>query len=241
MNYLFLHKKSEVKKVFRILIALSIPTIIEQVFSTLLQYVDTAMVGHLGEKATSSVSITTTITWLIGSISSAISVAVLSMISQAYGSGNKKLVKNISSQTFIITCAVGIILGLISIIMSPYIPKLMGAEKSIQKDASIYFFIISLPMIFRTATIILGSALRAVQNTKTPMFVSIFENIINLILNYIFIYIFKLGVMGAGIGSVISYTFSGILMFAVYRKNEWLHWELKKLYIDFKENVYPTV
>ncbi len=234
MYRLFLHKDPEVKNVFRALIMLSIPTITEQIFSTLLQYVDTAMVGHLGEKATSAVSITTTITWLIGSISSAVSIAVLAVLSQAYGSGNKKLVKNISAQAFILTCVVGTVLGIISIILSPYIPEMMGAEKSIQKDASVYFFIISLPMIFRVATIILGSALRAVQNTKTPMFVSIFENIINLIFNYIFIYIFELGVMGAGIGSAIAYTFSGIFMFIVYRKNELLRWEVKKLRIDFE-------
>lgn len=233
MNSLFLHKKSKVKSVFRTLIALSVPTITEQIFSTLLQYVDTAMVGYLGERATSAVSITTTVNWLIGSISSAVSVAVLAMISQAYGSGNKKLVKNISAQAFIITCAVGAVLGIVSVILSPHIPKMMGAEESIQKDASIYFFIISLPMIFRVSATVLGSALRAVQNTKTPMFVSIFENIINLLLNYIFIYTLNLGVTGAGIGSAISYTFSGILMFIVYRKNEWLHWKIKKLHTDF--------
>ena len=158
MNSLFLHKKSKVKNVFRTLIALSVPTITEQIFSTLLQYVDTAMVGYLGERATSAVSITTTVNWLIGSISSAVSVAVLAMISQAYGSGNKKLVKNISAQAFIITCAVGAVLGIVSIILSPHIPKMMGAEESIQKDASIYFFIISLPMIFRVSDTLLGSA-----------------------------------------------------------------------------------
>ena len=47
--------------VLKTLIYLSIPTILEQLLSTLLQYVDTAMVGHLGEQATASVSITTTI------------------------------------------------------------------------------------------------------------------------------------------------------------------------------------
>ena len=45
------------------LVVLSIPTIVEEVLATLLQYVDTAMVGQLGEQATASVSITTTITW----------------------------------------------------------------------------------------------------------------------------------------------------------------------------------
>ena len=47
------------KEVGKMLITLAIPTILEQILSTLLQYVDTAMVGHLGEQATASVSITT--------------------------------------------------------------------------------------------------------------------------------------------------------------------------------------
>ena len=67
-------KQTYNKEAFRSLITLSIPTVLEEVLSTLLQYVDTAMVGHLGEKATAAVSTTTTIGWLIHSIPSAIAV-----------------------------------------------------------------------------------------------------------------------------------------------------------------------
>lgn len=55
------------------IILLAVPTILEQLLSTLLQYVDTAMVGRLGENATAAVSVTTIITWLMGSIASALS------------------------------------------------------------------------------------------------------------------------------------------------------------------------
>ena len=48
------------REILKTLVMLSIPTILEEILSTLLQYVDTAMVGHLGEKATTSVSVTTT-------------------------------------------------------------------------------------------------------------------------------------------------------------------------------------
>ena len=51
-------------QILRTLLFLSIPTIVEEVLATLLQYVDTAMVGQLGEQATASVSITTNVTWL---------------------------------------------------------------------------------------------------------------------------------------------------------------------------------
>lgn len=50
-------------QILRTLLFLSIPTIVEEVLATLLQYVDTAMVGQLGEQATASVSITTNVAW----------------------------------------------------------------------------------------------------------------------------------------------------------------------------------
>ena len=53
--------KPEYRAILRSMIMLAIPTMIEHIMSTLMQYVDTAMVGRLGEKATASVSTTTTI------------------------------------------------------------------------------------------------------------------------------------------------------------------------------------
>ena len=75
------------REVLKSLIVLSVPTIIEQILSTLLQYVDTAMVGRLGESATASVSVTTTVTWLVNGFPQAIGVGVLAMIAKAVGSG----------------------------------------------------------------------------------------------------------------------------------------------------------
>ena len=95
------------KKIFRVLIALSIPTVAEEVLATLLQYVDTAMVGQLGEQATAAVSVTTTINWLIGSLSGALGVAVLALISRAYGAGEKERMRTLSSQVMLVTLASG--------------------------------------------------------------------------------------------------------------------------------------
>ena len=61
-------KKERWGSVLYMLVTLSIPTIIEEVLATLIQYVDTAMVGQLGEQATASVSVSTTVTWLVNSV-----------------------------------------------------------------------------------------------------------------------------------------------------------------------------
>lgn len=213
------------KSVLMTLVFLAVPTVIEEIMSTLLQYVDTAMVGNLGEKATASVSVTTTINWLVGGIFSALGVAAVAMISEAVGRKDKTDAKRISSQIFILTVVSGVLTGALCIGLSPVIPILMGAEKDIQKTASLYFAIISLPMIFRAVNTVMAACLRATKNTKTPMIITLFENVLNIILNYFFIYILKMGVIGAGIGSAISFTVSGIFMFCEYRKNEWLNFD----------------
>ena len=219
-------------QLLRTLLFLSIPTIIEEILATLLQYVDTAMVGQLGEQATASVSITTNVTWLVNSVPGAIGTAILVLSSKAAGAGAYHQVQKLSQQALFLSIVSGLALGTVSLVLSPYIPVWMGAEPAIQAEASRYFFIISLPMIFRSASTILGAALRAVQNTKTPMLISVAANGLNIVLNYLFIYTLHLGVAGAAIASAISYTLSGVLMFAACRRNRLLSWPWKSFSVE---------
>lgn len=226
--------KTYSRNIFKIIVNLSVPTIIEELLSTLLQYVDTAMVGQLGEDAAASVSVTTTISWLISSIPSAISVAALAMISKAIGSGDSKKIQDISRHTALTVPVIGIFLGVVSVVLSPFIPTWMGADISIQEQASLYFFIISLSMLFRCSGIIFGAALRAAADVKTPLYINFTANTLNAVLNYLLIYKAELGVTGAAIATSVSYTVSGILMFAAYRKNKLLSYKLERFKIDEK-------
>lgn len=204
----------------RSILVLSIPTILEQVLSTLLQYVDTAMVGQLGEQATASVSITTNVTWLVNSVPGAIGTAMLVLISRASGAGDRQQVRKLAQQALFLAGVFGLILGAASVALSPWIPVWMGAEAAIQETASRYFFIISLPMLFRSMSTILGATLRAVQDTRTPLFISMASNGLNIVGNYLLIYRAGLGVAGAAVSSAVSYALSGILMLLACRRNE---------------------
>lgn len=220
------------RRLLRTLLFLSIPTIAEEVLATLLQYVDTAMVGQLGEQATASVSITTNVTWLVNSIAGAIGTAVLVLISKAAGAGDERQVRKLSQQALFLALASGILLEIVSVALCPYIPVWMGAEPAIQEQASRYFFIISVPLVFRYISTILGAALRAVQNTKTPMLISLAANGLNIILNYLLIYKAELGVDGAAVASAFSYVLSGVLMFLSCRRNSQLRWEFREFSLD---------
>ena len=206
-------KKKYYKATMASLVSLSIPTVLEEILATLLQYVDTAMVGHLGEDATAAVSATTTIGWLMHAIPGAFAVAMLALAARANGAGDERLLRKIAGQAMICAFSIGIVLEIAALALSPYIPIWMGVEEDIVGPASMYFFITSLTLVFRTSSRVFSAMLRSVKDTKSPMYVSICENILNVVLNYILIYECNLGIFGAAVASSISFCLGGLAMF----------------------------
>jgi len=219
------------RQIFKNLIYLAIPAMIEEILNTLLLYVDTAMVGHLGKNATAAVSCTTTVTWLVCCVPYAFSTAFLALIAKECGTKNYDETKRLSGQAFSLSFISGIIMTFICLALSGMIPGLMHAAEDVAPDASAYFFIISLSFVFRSFNRAFGSALRAVKDTKTPMIINVCENILNLILNALFMYVFNMGVRGAAIGSAISYSVFGVAMIIAARRHEILRFSIKDLRI----------
>ena len=223
-------KKADYKVALVSLITLSIPTILEEVFATLLQYVDTAMVGRLGEKATAAVSTTTSIGWLINSIPGAIAIAMLAIASKANGAGQDEKLKKLAGQSILYAFVVGVILEILALVLSPFIPIWMGVEEDIVRPASLYFSITSITLIFRTSARVFAAMIRSLKDTRSPMYISVAENILNVILNYVFIYGLGLGVVGAAIASCISFGIGGIAMFLMMLSKK----QLRPSFVDLK-------
>ena len=213
------------KPMIATILALAWPTMLEQLMQTAVQYIDTAMVGTLGTQATAAVGATTTVNWLINSSISALGVGFLTFIAQAYGAGDKKAASKAVSQAVLVTLIVGSFFTALTLSLSGLIPVWMQVDEPIRDLASQYFFILYLPMLPRTATIIFGTALRAAGDTKTPMKVGILVNIVNVVLNFLLIYptrtlnIFGCqflmpgagwGVTGAAAASAIAFLLGGI-------------------------------
>ena len=213
------------KTMIATILALAWPTMLEQLMQTAVQYIDTAMVGSLGTHATAAVGATTTVNWLIGSTISALGVGFLSFIARAYGAGDKKAASKAVSQAVIVTVLAGTFFTALTLGLSGMVPVWMQVDPAIQDLASRYFFILYLPMLPRTATIIFGTALRAAGDTKTPMKVGVWVNVINVCLNFLLIYPTRqltllgltftmpgagMGVIGAAAASAIAFAFGGI-------------------------------
>ena len=87
------------KSSLKIIMALALPTMLEQLMQTAVQYIDTAMVGSLGTNATAAVGSTTTVNWLVGSSISALAIGFLAYIAKALGAGDADSAKKASAQS----------------------------------------------------------------------------------------------------------------------------------------------
>ena len=203
------------------ILALAWPTMLEQLMQTAVQYIDTAMVGSLGTQATAAVGATSTVNWLIGSSVSALGVGFLSFIAQAYGAKDREAAAKAVMQAVLVTVVCGTFFTALTLGLSARVPVWMRVDESIRALAGQYFFILYLPMLPRTASIIFGTVLRAAGDTKTPMKIGVWVNLINVVLNFLLIYPTRqirgftvpgagLGVIGAAIASAVAFTFGGV-------------------------------
>ena len=214
--------------------ALAWPTMLEQLMQTAVQYVDTAMVGTLGTSATAAVGSTTTVNWLVGSTLSAAGVGFLAYISQAIGAGRPKDARRASAQAVLAVLLLGVAFTALTLSLSGLIPVWMQVDEAIRSTASAYFFIVYTPFIFRAATVIFGTVLRAAGDTKTPMKAGVAVNVVNVTLNFLLIFeprtvsVFSMdvtiwgagmGVIGAAVASAVAYVVGGVIIAAVYLRH----------------------
>ncbi len=210
-----------------VILTLAWPTMLEQLMQTAVQYIDTAMVGSLGTSATAAVGATSTVNWLVNSTLSALSVGFLAFISRTLGAGEARRARRAAMQAVLIVLSVGSLFTVLTLSLSGAIPALMQVEPAIRPLAAAYFFILYVPMLPRTASIILGTVLRAAGDTRTPMKIGVAVNLINVVLNFLFIYPAReavlpglrvwipgagWGVLGAAAASAIAYAAGGALI-----------------------------
>lgn len=211
----------------RRILQLAWPTVMEEALYTLVQYADTAQVGAMGAHASAAVGLTGTTMWLLHAPMFAAGIGVLSCISISLGAKNRDRAQKAAMQSIFLVLVCGALLTALTLAVSPFLPVWLGAAPEIRHDASVYFAIVCAPMLFRTASTVFGSVLRAVGNTKRPMVVNAVMNLVNILLNFLLILPSRTvtvggislrlwgagwGVKGAALATAAAVVLGGVLM-----------------------------
>lgn len=220
----------ESRSVVKTILLLAWPVFVEQIFSTLVSFADTAMVGSLGATATASISISNSPIFLLNGIIMALGVGITALVARASGAGDYALVKKLMRHAIMVILYVGLPIAILVASLSRMIPLWMGAGEDILDMATQYNLIVSFGRFFNLAAMVLNSAFRGYGDTKTPMKLNLTMNIVNVIGNYLLIYPTRTvsvlglsftmpgagwGVNGAAVATAIGMALAGFMAFRV--------------------------
>ena len=201
--------KKQIKNVWK----LSVPAILTQISTIIMQYIDSAMVGDLGEDASAAIGLVSTSTWLLGGFVLAASVGFSVQVAHLFGGNKKQEARNVLVHGLITSIIMAFILLAICIFIAKPLPRWLKGEEIIWKDATKYFitFVITLP--FMMINNLTSSTLQCSGNMIVPSILNTVMCILDVIFNAIFIP--KYGVLGAGIGTGISVVITSVIMFSI--------------------------
>lgn len=210
-----------------LVVRLSVPIILAEISSTVMSYVDSAMVGSLGAAATASVGLVASSTWLFNGMGMCMVTGFSIQIAQLIGAGRLRQVQSVMRQAMMVAVGVGLLFAALAVGISGVLPVWLGGEPDVCAGSSRYFFIYGcgLPVVLlRQAG---GSMLQCSGDMRTPSALNILMCCMNVVFNSLFIFptrtvtllgadltFFGAGirVAGAALGTVVSEVVTTVLM-----------------------------
>lgn len=237
-------------------IHLSIPAIFAQISSIVMQYIDASMVGHLGADGSASIGVVASSTWLMGGLCAAASTGFTVQVAQRIGARDEKGARSIVRQGLAAVLFFSCVLMFAGILISGGLPVWLGADASICKNASGYFFVYACFLPILQLNSAAGGMLQCSGNMRLPSMLHIMMCFLDVIFNAILIFPAReivissgadiriqlfgagLGVTGAALGTALAELVTVCLMLYFLlvrspmlhlRKNERLQWKADDL------------
>lgn len=232
----------------RLTLQLSMPSIVAQLSTILMQYIDASMVGSLGASASASIGIVSTTTWLFWGVGSAIVAGFSVQAAHLIGADRDDSARRLVGQAMTGILTVAAVLALLGLAISGSLPRWLGGAEDVVPQATSYFrvFSLSLPVLF--VNFLAGSLLRCSGNTLVPGLLNVAMCVLDILFNWLLIFPARdivvsgmtlhipgadLGVTGAALGTVFAeLVIMGLMLWYLLRKSR--HLNLKKGFICFR-------
>ena len=189
-------------------VQLSIPAIISQISSILMQFIDASMVGSLGAEASASIGLVSTTTWLFAGISVACATGFYVQVSHLLGSKDTVKARSVLRQSIVMVMIFSLAVSAIGCAVSGPLPRWLGGEADIHRDASMYFLIFMLSLPALQLNMLASGMLRSSGNMYTPSLLNILMCLLDVVFNFFLIFPsrtvefagMEIAVPGAGLG-----------------------------------------
>lgn len=210
------------------LIRFSVPLILSGNLQLLFNAADIAVVGrYTGSEALAAVGATGALNSLLINVFIGLSIGSSVVTAKYYGAKDTKNVSETVHTSILVSLISGLALIFIGMFLSKPLLLLMGTPENVIDQASLYMKIIFCGMPALMVYNFGAAVLRAVGDTKRPLFFLTIAGVINVILNLIFVIAFKMGVSGVALATIISHFVSALLVTYCLMKSEGAY----KLYI----------
>lgn len=195
---------------------LSWPAMVAQLSSMMMQYIDAAMVGHLGADESASVGLVSTSLWLFWGICSAVTMGFSVQVAHSIGASDFVRARRILRQGITSCFIFAVVIAAIGAAIAFPLPHWLGGEEQICHGASIYFLVFVLALPLFTMNYLAGGMLRCSGNMKVPGALNVMMCVLDVIFNFFLIFPTRdvmwgdmavtipgcgLGVLGAALGT----------------------------------------
>ncbi|MGN0505299.1 MAG: MATE family efflux transporter [Lachnospiraceae bacterium] len=213
---------------FKLILWFSIPLLLGNIFQQLYSMVDTIIVGKIiGTQALAAVGTTGPLNFLVLGFASGITSGFAVLVAQRFGAGDEKGLRRAVTSATILIAVFTVVLTLASVLGTKALLRMIHTPDDIFQDAYRYIVVIFGGMVTMMLYNFLACILRALGDSKTPLYFLILSSVLNIVLDLIFIVNFGMGVAGAAWATVIAQGVSGVLCF-VYMKFKFPILRLKK-------------
>ena len=219
-----------------LLIRFSIPMLVGNLFQQVYNLADSVIVGRLvSANALAAIGASSSVTFLFFALCNGIGTGGGIITSQHFGSGDDGKVKKCISNTAYIMLIYPLMVGILAFIFSRPLLVILKTPDAIMADSLIYIRIMCVGTVFVSFYNYISSMLRALGDSRTPLYFLVAACLINVVLDLFFVYVIKLSVAGAGIATVISQFLAGAgcIIYAML-KNPYFRLGTEDLKVDRK-------
>lgn len=201
-------------KIIKPLLLFFLPIMLGNIFQQLYSLVDSIIVGQfLGRQAFSGVGATSSLSFLIIGFATGLTSGFAVVTSQFYGAKDEEQMKKSVATSFLLCIIIGILLTVVAVCCTGPLLKMMQTSDSLYPYAYEYLITIFLGLGATIFYNMISFLLRAVGDSRSPLYFLFISSFLNILLDILFISVFKMGVGGAGWATLISQLISGLLAF----------------------------